>query len=62
MQDITKVLSKYPGSTPVYIYDKKKGQKFRADSRYWVQQNQVALQELELLLGHGNVLVKNKNI
>ncbi|MEY8319861.1 DNA polymerase III subunit alpha [Lachnospiraceae bacterium 46-61] len=59
LQDIIKVLSKYRGSIPVYIYDKKKGQKFKADSRYWIQQNELLFQELELLLGNENVIVKN---
>ena len=38
---------------------KKKEQKFKADSRYWIQQNELLFQELELLLGNENVIVKN---
>ncbi len=60
LEDITKILSKYRGNTPVYIYDRKKGQKFKTDSRYWIQKNEFSLQELELLLGNENVIVKNK--
>lgn len=60
LEDITKILSKYRGNTPVYIHDRKKGQKFKTDSRYWVQKNEFALQELELLLGNQNVILKNK--
>ena len=59
LQDVIKVLSKYRGGIPVYIYDKKKEQKFKADSRYWIQQNELLFQELELLLGNENVIVKN---
>ena len=60
LEDITKILSKYRGNTPVYIYDRKKGQKFKTDSRYWIQKNEFVLQELELLLGNKNVILKNK--
>lgn len=59
LQDIIKILLKYHGSIPVYIYDKKKEKKFKADSRYWIQQNELLFQELELLLGNENVIVKN---
>lgn len=62
IQDITKVLSKHHGSMPVYIEDKRKKQKLRADSRYWVQHNALTLQELGLLLGNDNVIVKNKSL
>ncbi|NDO47808.1 DNA polymerase III subunit alpha [Clostridium sp. MD294] len=62
LQDIIKVLLKYHGSMPVYIDNRKTGQMLKADSRYWFEQSALAIQELELLLGNGNVIIKNKNI
>ncbi len=61
-QDVKKVLLKYHGNMPVYVVDKKTGQRLKADSRYWFEQSTLAIQELELLLGNNNVIVKNKNI
>lgn len=62
LQDIIKVLLKHHGSMPVYIDNRKTGQMLKADSRYWFEQSALAIQELELLLGDTNVIVKNKNI
>ena len=62
LQDITNILHKYHGNLPVYIHDQKKEQKFKADSKYWIKEDDLLLQELHMLLGKDNVILKRKNV
>ena len=62
LQDITNILHKYHGNFPVYIHDQKKEQKFKADSKYWIKEDDLLLQELHMLLGKDNVILKRKNM
>lgn len=62
LQDVTSVLYKYHGNLPVYIHDQKRQQKFKADSKYWIKEDDLLLKELHMLLGEDNVILKRKNM
>lgn len=58
--DITPILEKYHGEMPVYIYNKKTQQKFKAEKKYWVRRDESLIEELDSLLGNKNITIKEK--
>ena len=57
LRDITDILSKYHGGTPVMIYNEAQKKKYQAKESFWVAPNHLLAQELEALLGVGNVKI-----
>lgn len=55
---ITAILRKYHGDVPVYIYDEKTNQRMKADRINWVTGEDDLCEELRLLLGEENVVLK----
>ncbi len=59
LQQITSILMQYKGDIPVYIYEEKTKEKRKAEKKNWVN-GSIELQEvLRLLLGEGNVVMKD---
>ncbi|MTI65654.1 MAG: DNA polymerase III subunit alpha [Firmicutes bacterium] len=56
LSSIKKILSKYKGDTPVYVYIEKSNKKIVAERNYWVNiENSMGVKELKKLLGPENV-------
>jgi hypothetical protein len=60
MPDVTYILQRYRGSTPVMIYNEKTRQKIAAKQEFWVSPGNELVGELEDLLGSGAVKVVEK--
>lgn len=59
LQQITAILARYHGEIPVYIYQESTKEKRKADKKNWVDGSLVMQEELKLLLGEGNVVMKD---
>lgn len=58
LQQITAILGRYCGEIPVYIYQESTKEKRKADKKNWVDGSLDMQEELKLLLGEGNVVMK----
>ncbi|KAF5061383.1 DNA polymerase III subunit alpha [anaerobic digester metagenome] len=58
LQQITAILGRYRGDIPVYIYQESTKEKRKADKKNWVDGSLELQEELRLLLGEGNVVMK----
>ena len=58
LQQITAILGRYCGEIPVYIYQESTKEKRKADKKNWVDGSLDMQEELKLLLGEGNVVIK----
>lgn len=58
LEQITAILQKYHGDVPVYIYQEKTKQKMKADRPNWVTGEDALCEELRILLGEKNVVLK----
>lgn len=59
LQQITAILARYHGEIPVYIYQESTKEKRKADKKNWVDGSLDMQEELKLLLGEGNVVMKD---
>ncbi|AMJ41955.1 DNA polymerase III subunit alpha [Anaerotignum propionicum] len=59
LQQITAILGRYRGEIPVYIYQESTKEKRKADKKNWVDGSFDLQEELKLLLGEGNVVMKD---
>ncbi|MCQ4936796.1 DNA polymerase III subunit alpha [Anaerotignum propionicum] len=59
LQQITAILARYHGEIPVYIYQESTKEKRKADKKNWVDGSLDMQEELKLLLGKGNVVMKD---
>ena len=59
LQQITAILARYHGEIPVYIYQESTKEKRKADRKNWVDGSLDMQEELKLLLGKGNVVMKD---
>lgn len=59
LQQITSILTQYKGDIPVYIYEEKTKEKRKAEKKYWINGSFQLQEELRLLLGEGNVVMKD---
>lgn len=58
LQQVQRVLKNFPGSTPVYLYFPRENKMARANSDFWVDLSRPVVEELEQILGAGQVKVK----
>jgi DNA polymerase-3 subunit alpha len=59
LQQITAILGRFRGEIPVYIYQESTKEKRKADKKNWVDGSFDLQEELKLLLGEGNVVMKD---
>ncbi|MCL2373018.1 MAG: DNA polymerase III subunit alpha [Defluviitaleaceae bacterium] len=57
LRNITEILQKFPGKTPVIIYDEARNQKHKANANFWVTITDGLIMSLEGLLGQGVVKI-----
>src|SRR5699024_1662204 len=61
MQKINEVAKKYPGTTPVIVYDDKANRTYRLSEKFKLQLTDKCLQVLNDYFGKGNVVVKENS-
>ncbi|WP_249870884.1 DNA polymerase III subunit alpha [Oceanobacillus saliphilus] len=61
LNKIGQISGKYPGGTPVIIYDEDKKQSYQLTDEYFVHTEQDCLKELNLHFGRENVVLKKRN-